>query len=319
MKCSDGSAEAITALYYHIWKMEKDLISAMVFLIIPLLTGPILASGDPVFTFCNPDYRNYTLNSPFENNLKLLLESLPTNTSVTGFYDNNSTGEDPKVYGQALCRGDVNSTACRDCVETASQEILKQCKSEDAIIWFEFCQVRYSLQSSFSLSEYTGKYPQQIYLEKNLSINPVHFDQVLTYLMNNISSEAAFDPLKRMFATGEIKFSRKETFYGLVQCTRDISDTSCDSCLVGALGDLHICCDSREGGIIVSKLCNMRFELYQFYNASSVLLTYPSSKGKDIRILIDSLSMHYIILQDKLKQKERKEETQFWNSKQWSW
>jgi hypothetical protein len=297
--------------------MEKDLLSAMVFLIIPLLTRPILASRDPVFTFCNPDYGNYTLNRPFEKNLKLLLESFPTNTSVTGFYDSNSTGEGQRIYGQALCRGDVNSTVCRDCIETASKEILKQCKSEDATIWFELCQVRYS-QSSFSLWDYTGKYPEQNHLEKTLS-NPVHFDQVLTFLMNNISSEAAFDPLKRMFATGEIKFSKKETIYGLVQCTRDIPNTSCSSCLVSALGDLHRCCDSREGGIIVSKLCNMRFELYQFYNASSVLLTYPSSKGKDIRILIDSLSMHYIILQDKLKQKERKEETQFWNSKQWSW
>jgi len=287
--------------------MEKEVFSAMVFLIIiPLLMHPILASGDPVYTFCNPDSRNFTLNSPFENNLKLLLESLPTNTSVTGFYDNNSTGEDPKVYGQALCRGDVNSTVCRDCIETASQEILKQCKSEDAMIWFELCQVRYSLQSFFSLMVYTGKYPEQNYLEKNLS-NPAHFDQVLTYLMNNISREAASDPLvKGFFATGEIQFWRKKSIYGLVQCTRDLSDASCDSCLVSALGDLLTCCDSREGGIIVSRNCNMRFGLYQFYNASSVVITYPSSQGKDIIILIDSLSMHYIILQGKLKQKRKK-------------
>jgi hypothetical protein len=113
--------------------------------------------------------------------------------------------------------------------------------------------------------------------------------------------------LKRMFATGEIKFSKKETIYGLVQCTRDIPNTSCSSCLVSALGDLQTCCDSREGGIIVSKNCNMRFELHQFYNASSVLLTYPSSKGKDIRILIDSLSMHYIKQQHKKKQKKKKQ------------
>jgi len=91
--------------------MEKEVFSAMVFLIIiPLLMHPILASGDPVYTFCNPDSRNYTLNSPFENNLKLLRESLPSNTSVTGFYE-NSTGEVTKVYGQALCRGDVNGIA----------------------------------------------------------------------------------------------------------------------------------------------------------------------------------------------------------------
>ncbi|XP_059432497.1 cysteine-rich receptor-like protein kinase 25 [Corylus avellana] len=264
--------------------MEKDdVVSAMVFLIIPLIMRPILASGDPVFTFCKTDSGNYTLNSPFESNLKLLLESLPSNTAVTGFYD-NSTVEDPKVYAQALCRGDVNSTVCRDCTKNASQEILKQCKTEDAMIWFELCQVRYSMQNFFSLMIYTGKYPDQNYLEKNLSINPVRFDKVLTYLIDNISSEAAIDPSKRLFATGEIKFSRKETIYGLVQCTRGISESSCHNCLVDALGDLHACCDSRQGGIIVSANCNVRFQLYQFYNASSVFLTYPSSKGPKLKI-----------------------------------
>ncbi|XP_059439823.1 cysteine-rich receptor-like protein kinase 25 [Corylus avellana] len=263
--------------------MEKDVVvSAMVFLIIPLLMRPVLASGDPVYTFCNPESGNYTLSDPFEKNLKLLLQSLPSNTSVTGFY-NNSTGEEPKVYAQALCRGDVNSTVCRDCIKSASQEIFKQCKTEDAMIWFELCQVRYSLQNFFSLMVYTGKYPDQIYLEKNLS-NPFHFDEVLKYLMINISKEAASDPLKGLFATGEIKFSRKETIYGLVQCTRDISESSCYSCLGPALGDLHACCDSRQGGIIVSPNCNVRFQLYQFYNASSVFLTYPSSKGPKLKI-----------------------------------
>ena len=268
--------------------MEKNVVSAMVFLIIPLLMRPILASGDPVFTFCKTEFRNYTLNGPFENSLRLLLESLPSNTAVRGFYD-NSTGEDPKVYGQALCRGDVNSTVCRDCIKNASQEILKRCKTEDATIWFELCQVRYSGQNFSSLMVYFGKYPEQIKLEKNLSTNPVRFDKVLTYLMNNISSEAASDPSKRMFATGEIKVSRKETIYGLVQCTRDISQNLCSSCLVQALGDLHTCCDSRQGGVIVSVNCNVRFQLHQFYNASTVFLTYPSSKGKHIRILIDFL------------------------------
>jgi hypothetical protein len=268
--------------------MEKNVVSAMVFLIIPLLMRPILASGDPVFTYCKTEFRSYTLNSPFENNLKLLLESLPSKTAVTGFYD-NSTVEDPKVYGQALCRGDVNSTVCRDCIKNASQEILKQCKTEDATIWFELCQVRYSGQNFSSSMVYFGKYPDQIYLEKNLSTNPVRFDKVLTYLLNNISSEAASDPSKRMFATGEIKVSRKETIYGLVQCTRDISQSLCFSCLVQALGDLHTCCDSRQGGIIVSVNCNVRFQLHKFYNASTVFLTYPSSKGKHIRILIDFL------------------------------
>ncbi|KAK4588184.1 hypothetical protein RGQ29_019251 [Quercus rubra] len=258
--------------------MEKDVLLTMLFLFIPLFLLPILASADPLSIFCPNDSRNYTHNSPFENNLKQLLELLPSNTSVTGFY-NTSIGDNPDtVYGQALCRGDVNSTVCQNCIQNASQEILTQCTSEDAMIWFELCQVRYSYQMFFSLMVYAGKYPDdQNNLELNVS-DPALFDDVLKYLLNNISNEAAYDPSKRMFATGEIKFS-KGTIYGLVQCTRDISGDNCNSCLLSAIGDLETCCFSRQGGIVLSRNCNVRFEMNQFYNSSSLVLTYPYSNG----------------------------------------
>ena len=86
----------------------------------------ILASGELLDIFCPNNSRNYTQNSPFENRLKQLLELLPSNTSITGFY-NTSIGDgdyQDTVYGQALCRGDVNSTACRNCIQNASQKIL---------------------------------------------------------------------------------------------------------------------------------------------------------------------------------------------------
>ena len=131
----------------------------------------------------------------------------------------------------------------------------------------------------FSLMVYAGKYPDdQNNLELNVS-DPVLFDDVLKYLLNNISNEAAYDPSKRMFATGEIKFS-KGTIYGLVQCTRDISGDNCNSCLLSAIGDLETCCFSRQGGIVLSRNCNVRFEMNQFYNSSSLVLTYPYSNGK---------------------------------------
>ncbi|XP_050290490.1 cysteine-rich repeat secretory protein 38-like [Quercus robur] len=257
--------------------MDKDVVSAKLFLIIPLFMPLILASGELLGIFCPNDFRNYTHNSPFENNLKQLLELLPSNTSVTGFY-NTSIGDgdyQDTVYGQALCRGDVNSTVCQNCIQNVSQKILTQCKSEDGMIWFELCQVRYSYQMFFSLMVYPGK---DAYYLKNLEQNsshPVYYNEVLTYLINNISTEASFDPSKRMFVTGEIKFSTV-TIYGLVQCTRDMSEDKCHSCLLSAFGYFETCCFSLRGGTLLSRNCNMRFETYQFYSASSLILTYPS-------------------------------------------
>ncbi|XP_041023444.1 cysteine-rich receptor-like protein kinase 15 isoform X2 [Juglans microcarpa x Juglans regia] len=270
---------------HHIRKMEKEYVhSFLAFLIVSFFLRPnILAGGDSLLkTFCEENFKNYPLNSPFENNLKLLLESWSCSTWTNGF-NNTSVGEGrDRVYGQALCRGDVNSTVCRICIENASQEILKQCKRKAAIIWFDLCQVRYSFQNFSSLMVYTGKYPDQKQLEmiKKVS-NPDHFDQVLTYLLNSISKETAFDPSKRMFATGEIQFTRKKTIYGLVQCTMDMAQEDCHKCLDSALKDLQACCSSLEGGFIVSRNCNARFQLYRFYNGSGLMLTYPTSNDDE--------------------------------------
>jgi hypothetical protein len=251
------------------------------FLLLAILFN-IASADDYLFTFCS-NSKNYTRNSTFENNLKQLLVSLPSNTSVTGFY-NTSIGDhsSDQVYAQALCRGDVNSTICQACIEKAGQHILEQCKREDAIIWYELCQVRYSFQRFFSSMIYAGKYIDLNDNNEEIISDRVRFREVMLFLMNSLSYEAAYDPSKRMFVTGEVKYSSKETIYGLVQCTRDISNSSCDNCLKSAIGDLKACCSSRNRGIIVSRNCNVRFDLNLFYNASSSLLAYPTSKGKGI-------------------------------------
>ncbi|KAM5588592.1 hypothetical protein ABKV19_006850 [Rosa sericea] len=259
-----------------------DALSVMLFMILPLLLPATVSGADPLDTFCSPDARNYTPSSQFESNLKQLLESLSFNTSISGGFYNNTvgTGHDT-VYGQTLCRGDVNSTVCQKCVSDASQEIFNSCKSTDALIWYELCQVRYSYQMFFSSMSYTGKYPDQNNQQKNVS-DANYFGDALMFLMDNLSGESVFTPLKSMFATGEIELSGNRIIYGLQQCTRDISESDCKNCLVSALGDLSWCCSSRQAGIVVSRNCNVRFEIYRFFNdTSSSLLIYPYSKGDD--------------------------------------
>ncbi|KAK6932369.1 Serine-threonine/tyrosine-protein kinase, catalytic domain [Dillenia turbinata] len=228
----------------------------------------VVSADDLLYTFCNPDI-NYTQNSLFENNLKHLLQSLCSNTSLSGFY-NTSVGDDTEnqIYGLAMCRGDINKDVCQRCVKIASQEIMTNCSSQDAITWFELCEVRYSYQPFFSSMVYTGKYPDWWNNQQKNVSDPDNFYKVLLTLIGQLSVSAAFDH-KNMFATGKVRFSKNVTIYGLVQCTRDISGPDCKNCLDSALGDLKACCYSREGGTIPSRSCNLRFGVEQFYNSSS--------------------------------------------------
>ncbi|XP_022716052.1 cysteine-rich receptor-like protein kinase 10 [Durio zibethinus] len=256
--------------------MGNYALSALLSLILSLFMCFIEVFPNLLYTFCSDNSNNYTSNSTFENNLKRILESLPSNTSGTGFYSTSIRDGADQVYARALCRGDVTTMLCQNCIKNASQEILNLCKTEEAIVWYDLCQVQYSFQNS-SLMVYTGKYPYSNNQEKNIS-HPGNFDDVLTFLMNSISTDAA-SVSKLMFGFGEVKFNKKETIYGLVQCTRDISGSNCRNCLDSALKDLHGCCNSRTGGTVLSRNCNVRFQLYHFYNASSSPLIYPLSTG----------------------------------------
>lgn len=242
-------------------KIDKALL-AMLFLLLSLLRASTKEQHDPLYILCE-DQQNYTSNSPFETNLKFLLNSLYEEASLTGFY-NTSTGNDlNQVYGKALCRGDIDSKTCRSCLANANQEIMKRCKLKEAIIWYELCQVHYSPSSNLAMT-YSAKDPDWNKRQKNLS-EVDHFDEKLKNLMGNLWAST---PSKGIFATGKAKYLKKETIYGLVQCTWDISASDCRQCLGNTLNELYACCNFRQAGIFLNRNCNVRFGLSKFYRTT---------------------------------------------------
>ncbi|KAK3431981.1 hypothetical protein EUGRSUZ_E04129 [Eucalyptus grandis] len=171
-----------------------------------------------------------------------------------------------EVFGQALCRRDVNRSACGDCVRIASQEIMNKCNEKDADIWYEYCQISYSYSNFFSAMNYQGQYPDSNNQKQDVS-NPEELSSALNKLMDGLISEAPW--ASSMFAVGSSNFPSQGHVYGLVQCTREISGGDCNTCLVSAWGDLRTCCSPHQGGTVVSRYCNVRFELYRFYNQHS--------------------------------------------------
>ncbi|KAI8005088.1 Cysteine-rich receptor-like protein kinase 17 [Camellia lanceoleosa] len=106
------------------WQINKDALSAMIFLMLSLFLLCDSVFADPKSISCDSSPTNYTPNSRFGNNLKILLESLSSNTPLNQGFNSIAIGNNTdQVYGQALCRGDVTPEVCRDCIKNASQEI----------------------------------------------------------------------------------------------------------------------------------------------------------------------------------------------------
>lgn len=82
------------------------------------------------------------------------------------------------------------------------------------------------------------------------------------------------------FRTKETKVLRVHTIYSLLQCTPDLSSEQCGKCLRAAIGMIPSCCDGKEGATILLPSCNVRYEMFPFYNqTSSTTLMKSKPKG----------------------------------------
>ncbi|KAF2303634.1 hypothetical protein GH714_020415 [Hevea brasiliensis] len=248
------------------------------FIILPfLLVITVAQSPTYLYHFCS-NTTTFTANSTYQANLNLLLSSLSSNSTGnnTGFYS-TSTGRDPDdIYGLFLCRGDITSDACQTCVTLATTEIVQRCPVEkEAITWYDQCLLRYSNQSFFSIM---SEQPM-VYMWNTQNITDQdRFNQLLSNSMNDAATEAAnASPGAKKFAVNESNFNAFQKLYNLVQCTPDISSSDCNRCLQAAISNLPNCCGGKQGGRVLSPSCNIRYEIYPFYNATTPRAPPPST------------------------------------------
>ncbi|XP_027171345.1 putative receptor-like protein kinase At4g00960 [Coffea eugenioides] len=228
----------------------------------------------------------YNSGSIYRTNLNFLLDNLSSHASRTdnnGFY-NFSTGDDPsnKVYGLFLCRGDVNTDVCKECVADAHTRLLQECPNQTAaIVWYDECLLRFSDQTIFSRAD----------LGENLTRrNPFDvpgpdwdkFKMVLINLLHNAVDKAANHTTGKKFAVEEGNYSTdQKRLYTLTQCTPDLSPYDCKRCLTEAIIDVPACCSKKQGGRVIYPSCNLRYEVSSFYDTvSSASPNSPGGKGR---------------------------------------
>ncbi|KAG6641679.1 hypothetical protein CIPAW_09G091400 [Carya illinoinensis] len=233
------------------------------------------AVAQPAFLYhsCLDDDRdNYISNSTYKANLNHLLHSI-SNTSTeiisNGFY-NSSYGQNiNEVHAIGLCRGDVQLDVCRGCLYNASYLLPELCSDhKEAIGWYDHCMLRYSNRSILGVVETSPNFT--MWDVNNVSSNYAdQFFEAVRRLLKGLRSQAAAQYSLRKFASGNAAVSNFKTIYALVQCTPDLSEQECNDCLLGASEGIPRCCDGKEGGRIARPSCDVRFEVYPFYNSTT--------------------------------------------------
>ncbi|XP_010439220.1 PREDICTED: cysteine-rich receptor-like protein kinase 5 isoform X1 [Camelina sativa] len=244
------------------WKM-----SACGFLfILTFLTSmrPSTQQPKPVGSHCPPGRHTYLKNSTYFSNLKTLLFSLSSednHSSSNGFLRLSKGLKRDMVYGLYLCRGDLLPEVCRDCVNFAVKDILRQCPNErEALIYYDECMLRYTDRDT--LLDPVATPGILIMNQQNITVNESEqFNDELLSLINETSKEAADS--SRKFAVNKGKFTSSENIYVMVQCMPDLTRENCSSCLQETIRKLP---RDKTGGRLLWPSCTLRYELYPFYN-----------------------------------------------------
>ena len=107
----------------------------------------------------------------------------------------------------------------------------------------------------------------------------VGFNRVARPLMNQLRADAAAGGPLLKFATGNTTGPEFETIYGLVQCSPDLIEQECSSCLEGAIGQFWNTYSGKIGGRTLLPKCNFRYEISRFYNGSTLVIPPPPSSS----------------------------------------
>ncbi|KRG91208.1 hypothetical protein GLYMA_20G139900v4 [Glycine max] len=216
---------------------------------------------------CTDDGPFYQPNTTYQTNLKLLLSSLVSNATLhQGFFLTNiSLGNPDEVKGLFLCRGDVTPSVCHDCVAAAATNITDLCTNQtESVIWYDQCMLRYS-NLSFLNNIVPGV---NLNSEQNVSdSNNTGFINFLASTLNGLAQEAVNSLSGKKFATKEANFTSSMKVYTLAQCRPDLSTFDCNMCFTSAISNLG---DGKRGARSLLPSCNVRYELYPFYNVSAV-------------------------------------------------
>ncbi|KAK3431966.1 hypothetical protein EUGRSUZ_E04151 [Eucalyptus grandis] len=230
-----------------------------------------------------PDTSLFASNSTYRSNLNALLSSLSSAaTNNSNGFANATAGKDAldRAYGLFLCRGDVSTATCGECVATATKDILQRCPDRrSSLIWYDECTLRYSDQSIYSVMETV---PLETIPDTGDVAELDRFVHLLGEAMNVAAGRASGSESGKKFAVVEASFTSSQKLYTLAQCSSDLKGSDCNTCLRAVIANLP---QGKRGGRSFTPTCTVRFELFPFYNTSAVTAAalFPSSPPAPVK------------------------------------
>ena len=217
---------------------------------------------------CQNTTQQKALSSAYKTNLNSVLSWLSTDAATSKGYNHNSFGNNTSggdasdaVYGLYDCRGDIVGYFCQFCVSTASREVLQRCPNRvSAIVWYDFCILRYSNENFFGN---VTVYPSWHAVRPKIVSSKEEIQKGLDF-MRGLIRKATVETNLLYFMDG-FNLSSTQRRYGLVQCSRDLTNDGCRECLEAMLAHVPKCCEQNLGWQVLAASCLIKYDDYIFY------------------------------------------------------
>uniref|UniRef100_A0ACD5UN09 Uncharacterized protein n=1 Tax=Avena sativa TaxID=4498 RepID=A0ACD5UN09_AVESA len=227
---------------------------------------------------------NYSPNSTFQANLKLVAAALPGNASSmpTGFATADAGTSPDRAYAMALCRGDVNASTCDACVSAAFRAAGAEDKCPNntgATMYEDACVLRFSSVQFLDFLKADQWQPGELTFltipapGKVTTVPGAWFSAAATAILTAVVDHAVGNSTTRRkyFATGEMNFEPR--IYALAQCIPDMTLSQCHTCLGTLVDQTMGFVNSTKPRWVMSFMawCNLRYSVLPFYEGGSML------------------------------------------------
>ncbi|KAK7364263.1 hypothetical protein VNO80_12792 [Phaseolus coccineus] len=218
-------------------------------------------SEDPIY-LSHKCSTNVTADSDFKVHLSTLFSYMSSNATNQMDYKD---GVEDTVYGLFMCRGDLPSRLCQQCVLNATHRISSDCNSfQEGVIWYSHCMLRYSYRHFFSQVEKSPAYKILSLINTFSDVKEQNlFTYGLTKTLNNLIEAAPLSSAR--YVTKSSQMDDSQTLYVLAQCTQDLYGDDCMDCLEDIYKNMPFSQLGNPGGRILYPSCNIRYEFFQFY------------------------------------------------------
>lgn len=230
------------------------------------------------------------LSNAYKTNINNILSWLSSDAATSRGYNYKSIGNNTPVYGLYDCRGDVVGYFCQFCVSAASRRVLQHCPNRvSAVMYYNFCLLRYSNQNF--IGNVTINHPRHHVGNKTLS--DAEEIQKGEDFMRSLIRKATVETNKLYYMDG-FNLSSTQRRYGLVQCTRDLTNESCRQCLEAMLAQVPKCCEHNLGWLVGTASCHIKYDDYMFYLFNNQSYIVPGLTGTTLQLLFLDLQSYKI-------------------------